>query len=60
MTEQDKQNALDMIAIRIASADHYGLTATAKSWRDLYVNIANRPAEEIVSTRHPSDEAKRA
>ena len=51
MTEADKQNALDMIAVRIAKADHHGLKATAQSWRDYYVSIAERPAEEIVAAR---------
>jgi hypothetical protein len=49
MTEQQKQAALDMIAKRIATADHYGLRATAQSWRDLYVNFASRPAASILA-----------
>ena len=51
MTEHDKQAALDMIAVRIAKADHFGLTATAQSWRDLYATVATRPAKDIISIR---------
>lgn len=52
MTEAEKQSALDRIAIRIATAEHHGLEHTAKSWRDLYVNVASRPAKDIVSINH--------
>lgn len=51
MTEQQKQDALDMIAIRIAKAEHAQLTHTAQSWRELYATVASRPAVEIISVR---------
>ena len=53
MTEEEKQAALDTIAKRIATAEHYGLRATAQSWCDLYINFAARPAATILV--HSSD-----
>ena len=57
MREADKQQALDMIAVQIAIADHHGLKATAQSYRELYANVAMREAEEIVSVRDFTFEA---
>lgn len=51
MTEQQKQAALDMIAIKIAYAEHADLHHTAQSYRELYQNIALRPAAGIISAR---------
>jgi len=51
MKEEDKQVALDQIAKRICIAEHGGLRATARMYRELYQNVASRPAAEIISVR---------
>jgi hypothetical protein len=47
-SEQQKQAVLQAIKNKIDIADRVGLKATAQSWRELYGNIAARPAIEIV------------
>ena len=48
MTEADKQQLLHTIAQRITIAEERGLRATAKSWRETYRVITDRPAGEMV------------
>ena len=48
MTEQQKDEALASIRLRIDAAEQRGLKATARSWREYYVNVANRAAGEMV------------
>ena len=47
-TEKQKQAALMAIRQKIDIADRVGLVATAQNWRDLYANVSNRPAAQII------------
>lgn len=47
-SEQQKSAVLQAIGNKIEIAERTGLVATANSWRELYANVASRPAAEIV------------
>jgi hypothetical protein len=51
MTEAQKRAALASIALRAQIAEHSGLMATAKSWRELHWNVGCRPAGEIIMAK---------
>lgn len=55
MTEQEKRAALALIAEHAAIAEHNGLRSTAKSWRELHMNVGCRPAAEIIMAERPSE-----
>ena len=57
MTEAQKRDAMTSIAQRAKIAEASGLPATAKSWRDLHMNIGCRPAAEIILAGRPGAEA---
>ena len=55
MHPREKDEALSSIAQRAATAERAGLTATAKSWRDLYCNVNARSAAAIIVAAKPLD-----
>jgi hypothetical protein len=55
MTEQQKRAALASIAERAAIAERDGLLWTAKSWRELHMNVGCQPAAEIIMAARPSE-----
>ena len=55
MTEQQKRAALASIAERAVIAERADLLSTAKSWRELYMNVGCRPAAEIIMAARPSE-----
>jgi hypothetical protein len=48
MTEQEKRAALASITERATIAERAGLISTAKSWRELHMNVGCRPAAQII------------
>lgn len=48
MTEAEKRTALAMIALNAQIAERRDLPATARSWRELHMNVGVRPAEAII------------
>lgn len=57
-TERQKAAALASIAERAAIAERNGLLTTAQSWRELYANVAARPAATIIIAERPNDQAE--
>lgn len=53
MTEKEKAAVLAAITSKIVIAENIGLNATARSWRELYMNVLARPAAQIVIANRP-------
>ena len=56
MTKHQKTLALAAIKLRIEAAERNNLESTARSFRELYANVAARPAHEIICARDFSKE----
>lgn len=57
MTEAQKREIMTSIAHRAVIAEASGLPQTAKSWRDLHLNVGCRPAASILYAARLTDTA---
>lgn len=48
MTEKEKAAVLSGIKSKILIAENIGLMATGRSWRELYMHVLAKPADQIL------------